>query len=214
MVNRTRAAIDRSAYNAKVFTVLSILRPLATTSRPFIQPLRLASLLDIHLYGRLPLQMMSHLPAAGERLSTLNMDVLPIPILPPSVVTPPEAEDPSSTLDMDSPDLESSTTKASLATLFFDSSSPRDADNSNIILDRSLPEPLDSDSAATFTVERKQGPIWLAATPLSFFSTLRYSRRDKLYVIIHNIPLPSSYSSASTILETMRRWQSLIKSRP
>ncbi|KAM5534004.1 hypothetical protein V8D89_012324 [Ganoderma adspersum] len=118
------------------------------------------------------------------------MDHLSGPIFSPSVAPAPPEDIRSSPLDMDSPYLESSAAKASSATLFFGSPSLSDVDTSGSILGGPLVARLDS--VATSIVERKQGAIWLAATPLSFFSTLRYSRRDRLnyekVAVIETVP--------------------------
>ncbi|PIL23451.1 hypothetical protein GSI_14762 [Ganoderma sinense ZZ0214-1] len=84
---------------------------------------------------------------------------------------------------------ESSVTIASSATLFFGAPPSPGADNSGTLLRGPPAAGIDSTPP---TVERKQRTIWLAPTPMSYMSDLRYSRRDKLnynkVAVIETVP--------------------------
>ena len=55
--------------------------------------------------------------------------------------------------------------------------------------------PLVAEPESTSTEGRKHGAVWLAPSPVSFFTSTRYSRRDKLYVTFKCRSLSVSHSA-------------------
>ena len=95
-------------------------------------------------------------------------------------------------LDLPRPDSSASTTSS--ATLSGTPSSPG-ADNQGTYFGLPLvaePESTTSIEAEPETTpESKGGDVWLAPSPVGFFTGLRYSRRDKLYVFFTVVCSPS-----------------------